>query len=97
MNGQDIFTKLDKLNETKTTKAKAYDELKKQLGETDKGIITEKGHIIDKICTDKGFDFADTCRFLMMIDIPLDDAVVVIDRHSKMKAHTERKEADTNE
>lgn len=91
---KEMFSKLNKLNSAKSTKKSSLEELRKQLGDTDKEIYIEKGHIIDKLCTDKGYEFEDVCRFLYMMDIPLDDATVLIERHTKMRAHTERTDTD---
>ena len=95
MKEKDMFGKLNKLNEAKSKKETVREQLNSKINDDDNNIMIEKAHIIDKLCTEKGYDFEDVCRFLNMITIPLDDATALIDRHTKMKAHTER--TDTNE
>ena len=90
-----MFGKLNKLNEARSKKETVREQLNSKINDDDNNIMIEKAHIIEKICSEKGFGFADVCRFLNMISIPLDDVAVLIDRHTKMKTHSERN--DTNE
>ncbi len=95
MKEKDMFGKLNKLNEARSKKETVREQLNSKINDADNNIMIEKAHIIEKICSEKGFNFADVCRFLDMITIPLDDVAVLIDRHTKMKPHSERN--DTNE
>ena len=90
---------VDNLVEKRANRLKDAEDLRKQIEAARTELHKDEVSALDEVCRKKKITYDQICDFLLGLDISLDDAAAIIDRHTKAMrpAKQEIERNDTNE